>query len=334
MDPHGLRDSARSVGYGREVVEREAEALRLLAEQLDESFASSVRVIGETVERGGRVLVTGMGKSGLVARKIASTLCSTGAPAIFVHPSEAAHGDLGLVTERDVLLALSRSGDLEVLGTVVSAAERLGIPVIAWTAMSDSPLAEVADHAVVIRVGPEADPDDLIPSASSTAMMALGDALAISLYRQRGLDAGDFARLHPAGSLGRRLTLRVKDLMRSGDDLPLVEEATTLLDALHVISSKRLGTAVVAGREGGLRGVLTDGDVRRALERDPSSLTLPVAGMMTKDPRTIGPDELVARAIQRMEVPSRRITALVVVDEDRRPVGVIHLHDCLDAGLR
>ncbi len=333
MDRSELQDSARLTSWGRDVVRREAEALGLLAEALDETFAEAVRVVGETLERGGRVLVTGMGKSGLVARKVASTLCGTGAPAIFVHPSEAAHGDLGLVTEKDVLIALSRSGDLGVLGTVVSAAERLDVPVIGWTSVGDSPLAEVADISIVVRVGPEADPDDLIPSASSTAMVALGDALAISLYRARGLDAADFARLHPAGNLGRRLTLRVKDLMRTGDDLPLVDGSTVLLDVLHVISSKRLGTAVIAGPDGRLAGVITDGDVRRALEGDPESLHHPVERVMTTDPRTIRPDDLVARAVQRMETPSRRITALVVVGEDGRPAGVIHLHDCLQAGL-
>jgi arabinose-5-phosphate isomerase len=334
VDESALRDTARLSALGREVVTREADALRLLAGQLDDRFAETVRILGETVARGGRILLTGMGKSGLVARKVASTLCSTGAPAVFVHPSEAAHGDLGLVTARDALVALSRSGDLGVLGTVVSAAERLGIPVLAWTSVADSPLAEVADLTLVLDVGPEADPDDLIPSASSTAMMALGDAAAIALYRVRGLDADDFARLHPAGSLGRRLTLRVEDIMRAGDDLPLVDRETTLLEALHVVSSKRLGIAVIAGADGRLAGVLTDGDVRRALEADPTCLDRPVAEVMTRDPRTIRPDELVARAIQRMEIPSRRITALVVADETSRPIGVIHLHDCLEAGLR
>ncbi len=334
VDGAALPDAARLAALGREVVEREADALHLLAAQLDDRFAETVRRLGEALTRGGRLLVTGMGKSGLVARKVASTLCSTGAPAIFVHPSEAAHGDLGLMTRDDVLIALSRSGDLEVLGAVISAAERLEIPVIAWTTVADSPLARVADLAIVLEVGPEADPDDLIPSASSTAMMALGDATAIALYRGRGLDAEDFARLNPAGNLGRRLTLRVKDLMRAGDDMPGVPGSTTLLDALPVISSKGLGTVVIPDADGKLAGVLTDGDVHRALQDDPESLSRPVVDLMTSDPRTIGPDELVARAIQRMEVPARRITTLVVVDDERRPVGVLHLHDCLQAGLR
>jgi len=319
---------------GREVIEREAEALRTLAARLDGSFAETVEVLERTLERGGRVLLTGLGKSGLAARKIASTLCSTGAPAVFIHPAEAEHGDLGLVTAADALIAISRSGDLEAVESVVSAAERLGVPILAWTAQADSPLAREADVVVLLDVGPEADPHDLIPSVSSTATIALGDAVAIALFRARGLEPEDFAKLHPGGALGRRLTLRVRDLMRSGADLPLVTGDRALLDVLHVISDKRLGVAVVTDGAGALAGVLTDGDVRRALLADPESLHRAVSTFMSRDPRTIEPGELVARAIQRMEEPSRRITCLVVVAPDRRPVGVLHLHDCLETGLR
>jgi arabinose-5-phosphate isomerase len=318
---------------GREVVEREAEALRALAARLDESFAETVGILHDTVQRGGRILLTGLGKSGLVARKVAATLRSTGAPAIFLHPAEAAHGDLGLVTETDALVAISRSGSAEALAPVLAAAERLGVPIVAWTSVSGSPLAREADVTVLLDVGPEADPDDLIPSVSSTAALALGDAVAIALFRGRGLGSEDFARLHPAGNLGRRLTLRVRDLMHRGEDLPLVGEDVGLLDCLHVISDKRLGVAVVVGADGRLAGVLTDGDVRRALLRDRDGLQHPVSEYMTRDPRTIDGGELVARAVQRMENPSRRITTLVVVDADRRPEGVLHLHDCLAAGL-
>jgi arabinose-5-phosphate isomerase len=335
MPPQTKASPDALTGYGREVIEREAEALRLLADRLDSAFAQTVSTLEATLERGGRILVTGMGKSGLAARKIASTLCSTGAPAIFVHPSEAAHGDLGLVTASDALIAISRSGDLDAIESVVSAAERLGIPILAWTSFEDSPLAREADISIVLDVGPEADPDDLIPSASSTATIALGDAVAIALFRGRGLEAEDFAKLHPGGPLGRRLTLRVRDLMRSGEELPLVTGNRELLDVLHVISDKRLGVAVVTDEEGRLAGILTDGDVRRALLRESDSLRRPVAEFMTREPRTIEPEELVARAIQRMEEPGRRITSLVVVARSGpRPVGVLHLHDCLDAGLR
>lgn len=321
--------------YGRSVIEREAEALRMLAGQLDDGFAETVEILARTLEQGGRILLTGMGKSGLAARKIASTLCSTGAPAVFLHPSEAEHGDLGMVTASDVLIAISRSGDLESVESVVSAAERLGVPILAWTSEVDSALAREANLTIVLDVGPEADPHDLIPSTSSTATIALGDAVAIALFRARGLAAEDFAKLHPGGTLGRRLTLRVRDLMRSGPDLPLVTPDRALLDVLHVISDKRLGIAVVVDGEGRLAGILTDGDVRRALLRDGDTLHRPVAELMTPDPRTIEPGELVARAIQRMEEPDRRITSLVVVGPaDRVPVGVLHLHDCLEAGLR
>jgi arabinose-5-phosphate isomerase len=320
--------------YGREVVEREAEALHRLAGQLDGAFVETVRMLHAALQRGGRILLTGMGKSGLAGRKIASTLCSTGAPAIFVHPSEAAHGDLGLMQATDVLVAISRSGDAEALRPVIGTAERLGVPLVVWTSREDSPLAREADRLVVLDVGPEADPDDLIPSTSSTATIALGDAVAIALFRGRGLRREDFAQLHPGGTLGRRLTLRVRDLMRSGPDLPLARGDRTLLDVLQLISDKRLGLAVIVNADGALVGVLTDGDVRRALLADRGSVDRPVSGVMTRDPRTIAPDELVVRAIQRMEQPARRITALVVTEEDGRPVGVLHLHDCLEAGLR
>ena len=332
LDPGRLAAGEELAAFGREVVEREAEALRILAGKLDDSFVETVQALHAALQRGGRILLTGMGKSGLAARKIASTLCSTGAPAIFVHPAEAAHGDLGLIQAADVLIAISRSGDTEPIGSVLSAAERLGVPVLAWTSVADSALARDADLTVVLDVGPEADPDDLIPSATSTATIALGDAVAIALFRGRGLRPEDFAQLHPAGTLGRRLTLRVRDLMHK--DLPVVSGDRPLLEALSEISDKRLGIGVVREADGTLGGVLTDGDVRRALLADRGSVDRPVRELMTKDPRTIGPEELAVRAIQRMEQPARRITALVVTDEDRRPLGVLHLHDCLDAGLR
>ena len=319
--------------FGREVVEREAEALARLAEILDGPFSETVAVLHRTLQRGGRILVTGIGKSGLVARKVASTLCSTEAPAVFVHPAEAAHGDLGLVTSADALIAISRSGDLEAMAPVIAAAQRLGVPILAWTSTAGSPLAREGDVTLVLDVGPEADPDHLIPSVSSTATMALGDAVAIALFRARGLCAEDFARLHPGGALGRRLTLRVRDLMRAGPDLPVVEGDRSMLAVLQVISEKRLGIAVVTDEAGLLAGVLTDGDVRRSLLADPESLHRPVREQMTRDPRTIGPEESIARAIQRMEQRPQRITSLIVLD-DGRPVGVLHIHDCLETALR
>jgi arabinose-5-phosphate isomerase len=326
-------DAATLLEWGRHVIARESDALRDLAASLDGSFVEVVRALGDALERGGRILVSGMGKSGLAGRKFVGTLCSTGAPAVFVHPEEAAHGDLGLIAAGDVLIAISRSGDVESLGPVVAAAERLGVPVVAWTAVEGSPLAAVSDLAVVLEVGPEADPDDLIPSTSSTAVVALGDAVAIALFRARGLRADDFARLHPAGALGRRLTLRVADLMHGGESLPVVPAGATLLESLPVITDKRLGVAVVTDAAGELAGVLTDGDLRRALQANPDSLHEDVARHMTRDPRTVEKGMLVARALELMERPSRRITALVVT-EGKRPVGVLHLHDCLQAGLR
>lgn len=328
----GLPADVELVAFGRQVVEAEAAGLLRLADHLGESFAETVRTLHAALHRGGRILLTGMGKSGLAARKIASTLCSTGAPAIFVHPSEAAHGDLGLMQVADVLVAISRSGDAEPVASVLSTAERLGVPIVAWTSVPGSALAREADLTVVLDVGPEADPDDLIPSVSSTATIALGDAVAIALFRGRGLRPEDFAQLHPGGTLGRRLTVRVRDLMSV--DLPLVSGSRTLLEALPVVSEKRLGIGIVRNEDGTLAGVLTDGDVRRALLAGRENVDRPVRELMTADPRTIGPDELAVRAIQRMEQPSRRITALVVVGDGREPVGVLHLHDCLEEGLR
>jgi len=331
--PRPLPPPATLVAWGRDVVRREGEALGALAASLDDSFAETVRRLADTVERGGRILLSGMGKSGLAARKVAATLRSTGAPSVYLHPGEAAHGDVGLVTPGDALVAISRSGDLDALGAVVAAAQRLSVPVLAWTHVADSALARAADVVVAMRVGPEADPDDVIPSASTAAAIALGDAVAIALFRARGLTREDFAQLHPGGLLGRRLTLRARDLMAAGPDLPLVRPDRTMLEVLQVISDKRLGLAVVADGEGRLFGVLTDGDVRRALLRDAESLHRPVRDYVTRDPRTIGPDELVARAVEIMERPERRITALVVA-EGPVPLGVLHLHDCLQTGLR
>lgn len=328
-----IPDAAVLLRWGREVVERESQALHALADSLDGTFVETVRMLARTVAGGGRILVSGMGKSGLAARKISATLRSTGAPAVFLHPGEASHGDLGLVTADDVLVAISRSGDLDALGSVVSAAQRLSVPVIAWTQVPDSALARAADLAVTLAAGPEADPAGIVPTASTAAAIAFGDAVAIALFRARGLTADDFARWHPGGLLGRRLTLRVSELMHAGDDLPLVTADRTMLEVLQVISDKRLGLAVVAGADGALAGVLTDGDVRRALLEDERALHAPIAPHLTRDPRTIGPDELVAKALETMERPERRITALVVV-EGRRPVGVLHVHDCLQTGLR
>jgi arabinose-5-phosphate isomerase len=279
----------------------------------------------------GKVVVTGVGKSGIVGRKIAATFASTGTPAFFLHASEATHGDLGMLAKGDVLLALSQSGEsVEVVG-LLPLVRRLGVPLLALTAGASSRLAQAADVVLDTSVPQEACPLGLAPTSSTTVAMALGDALAVALLEERGFTQEDFALLHPAGALGRRLT-RVEDLMHRGDELPVVAPTASLADTLGEITKKRLGITAVVDVAGELAGVVTDGDLRRGLQRggDPRALT--AADLMTRDPKTIAGDALAAQAVALME--QRSITQLVVLGPGtRRPVGVLHLHDCLRAGV-
>jgi len=312
----------------REVIIREAEAVAGLLDRLDENFEKAVNAILETP---GRVIVTGMGKSGIIGRKIAATFASTGIPAVFLHPAEAYHGDLGIVTDRDIVLAISKSGDTAELYQLIPAFKRLGIKIILLTGAVESTLAERSDFIINCSVSAEACPNNLVPTSSSTATVVMGDALAVALLRVRGFTSEDFAKLHPGGSLGRRLLMRVSDLMHTGDKVPRVKLGTTVQDTLIVMSQGRLGTAVIVNDDGTMAGIFTDGDLRRLIERGGDIFQFDIADVMTKNPRTISPDAILDEVLAICE--RHQITALVALDDDKKPVGIIHLHDILKSRL-
>jgi arabinose-5-phosphate isomerase len=282
----------------------------------------------------GKVIVTGVGKSGLVARKIVATFNSTGATAFFLHPVEAVHGDLGMITRDDVAILVSRSGANEELKRLVPSLRLLGVGIILITAKGDSDLARTADEVLLIGDGPEACSLNLAPTASAVASVAMGDALALTLFDLRGLKSEDFARFHPSGVLGRRLLLRVRDVMHTGDAVPVVREGTCMREVLLEIVAKRLGATCVVNKEGTLAGIVTDGDLKRILLRNPDVLSLEVDRVMTRAPRTTEPDALVADALKRMHADSEAvISCLPVVDTSLKPVGFLHMYDCLRSGV-
>jgi arabinose-5-phosphate isomerase len=304
-----------------------AEGLKALAASLDARFDRALELLA-AVE--GRVVVTGMGKSGLVARKIAATLASTGTPALFVHPAEASHGDLGMIAERDAVIALSYSGGTAELAHVISHAKRFRLPLIAVTGRGESALAESADVALLLPRAPEACPHGLAPTTSTTMMAALGDALAVALLERRGFSATDFHALHPGGQLGQQLR-RVSEVMHAGDGLPLIAQGRRMHEAIIEMTAKRLGCVGIVDGAGALVGIITDGDLRRHITA-PDLLNQSVEQVMTADPRTIRPQATIAEAIGLMAAKDRRpVTSLFVVEE-ARPVGLIHMHDCLRAG--
>ena len=305
----------------RAVLRTEADAVRALIARLDDRFAAAVQLLADC---GGRVIVTGMGKSGIIARKIAATLSSTGTSAYFVHPAEAAHGDLGAVRNEDLLIALSRSGETPEILRLAELTKRLGVRIVAITGASSSSLVQTADVALECRVDEEACPLNLAPTASTTAAMALGDALAMTLHVRKGFREEDFANLHPGGQLGKRL-LRIDRLMHTSDQLPLVDMATPLRDVVATMSAKGLGMACVTRADSTLAGIITDGDLRRRLSAAENLLAQRASDVMTKDPITIRPAALAAEALAILE--ARRITSLVVVDDASRVVGIVHLHD-------
>ncbi len=324
-------DDAEITAIGRGVFAQEADALHALGAGLDASFARAVRAL---LECPGRVLVTGLGKSGIVARKIAATLTSTGTPSQFIHPVEAAHGDLGVVRAGDVLLAISRSGSNREVCELVLICKPFGVTTIALTCSGQGELARLCDIALVTAVEHEACPLDLTPTTSATAAVVMGDALVVSLLELRGFSRDDFATFHPSGVLGRRLLLTAGELMHQGDELPVVPARMTLREALPEIVGKRLGGTCVVDDEGRLAGVCVDGDVKRVLLKDQDALDRSITDSMNPHPATIAPDLLAVRALRMMEArPEGPITLLIVVDEERRPVGLLHIHDVLRAGL-
>lgn len=313
--PRAPRDVAR------QVLEIEAAAVAGVVAQLDGAFDRAVETIRSAP---GRVVCTGMGKSGLVMKKIAATLASTGTPGFFLHPAEAIHGDLGMIVEGDVVLAASYSGTTEELLRLVETLKRLGVTLIAMSGSADSPLARAADIHLSVAIDKEACPLNLAPTASTTATLALGDALAMALLEARGFTPEDFARLHPGGQLGKRL-LRVDQLMHESERLPAVGLATPMRDAIYEMSRKGLGVTAVVDAEGRLAGVISDGDLRRLLEKDDAPLRRTAGECMKPDPKTISGDELAAAALKRME--DHRITSLFVTAADGRLRGIVHLHD-------
>jgi len=319
-------DSERLLERARAVLRTEADAVAALAERVDERFAEACRLI---LSCRGRVVVSGMGKSGHVARKVAATLASTGTPSFFVHPAEASHGDLGMITRDDVFVALSNSGSTDELVTIVPIVKRQGARLIAITGNDASPLARAADVHLNAHVDREACPMNLAPTASTTAALALGDALAVALLDARGFGPDDFARSHPGGLLGRRLLTRVSDVMRSGDALPAVRSDARVVDAIIEITRKRMGMTAVLEGDGRLTGIFTDGDLRRLLEQGRDLRGLRIDAVMTRAPATIDALALAAEAVHVME--ERRITQLLVVDADDRLVGALNVHDLLAA---
>jgi arabinose-5-phosphate isomerase len=311
-----------SLDTARRVLRIEAEALTALLHRLDASFERAVEVL---LGCKGRVVVIGMGKSGLIGRKIAATFSSTGTPSVFLHPAEAVHGDLGMLVRDDVVLAVSYGGETEEIAALLETIKRLGLRMITLTGHPRSTIAAASDVTLDVSVKEEACSLNLAPTASTTAAMAMGDALAVSLLDRRGFSSGDFAALHPGGRLGKKL-LRVENLMHSGDAMPRVPVSTKMPDVIYEISKKGLGMTTVVDGEGRLAGILTDGDLRRLMQqRGAATMDLVVGDCMNKAPQTLAPGELAGSALRVME--ERHITSLVVTDGARKPLGVVHLHD-------
>ncbi|HMB40305.1 MAG TPA: KpsF/GutQ family sugar-phosphate isomerase [Wenzhouxiangellaceae bacterium] len=312
----------------REVLATEAAAIQALARRLDGAFVEACRLI---LACDGHLIVTGMGKSGHIGHKLAATLASTGTPAFFVHPAEASHGDLGMIRAGDVIVALSNSGETAEVVNLLPVIKRIGVGLIAMTGKPDSSLARHADVHLDTSVDREACPLGLAPTASTSAQLAMGDALAIALLEARGFTAEDFARSHPGGTLGKRLLLRIADVMHGETDLPTIAPEQTISEAIVIMTRGRLGLCAVVDAERRVAGILTDGDLRRGLDDSGDIRTTPVRELMTADPQTIGPNELAASAVELMQ--ARRIQGLLVVDDEKRLVGALNFQDLLQAGV-
>ncbi|MGH7070083.1 MAG: KpsF/GutQ family sugar-phosphate isomerase [Acetobacteraceae bacterium] len=327
MSSLALTSAADDLNAARSVLQLEAAGLRALAAGLDQDFSRAVELLAEAE---GRIVVTGMGKSGHIARKVAATLASTGTPALFVHPGEASHGDLGMIVAGDAVLAFSNSGETSELADIVQHTRRFALLLIAVTGHRDSTLAHASDVALVLPETPEACPMGLAPTTSTTMQLGLGDAMAVALLKRRGFTASDFQRIHPGGRLGARLK-RVRDLMHTGAALPLAPPDLSMDQALLLMTEKSFGCLGVVEAPCRLVGIVTDGDLRRAM--GPGLLSRRVGELMTRTPRTIGPDALAAEALHEMNVSARPITTLFVVDTAADVLGLVHVHDLLRAGV-
>lgn len=313
---------------GLAVIQSETQAIASLQDRIDENFARACQYL---LECKGRIVVLGMGKSGHIGSKIAATLASTGSPAFFVHPGEASHGDLGMITRHDCVLTLSNSGETVELLQLLPMLKWLSVPLITLTGKANSTLAQAATVNIDVSVAQEACPLGLSPTSSTTAALVMGDALAIALLQARGFTAADFARAHPSGTLGLRLLLRIDDLMHTGDTLPCIPEHATLRDALLEMTQKKLGMTTIRDDKQRLQGIFTDGDLRRAFERDINLNTTLIKDIMTRHCKTVRPGTMAVEALQFME--NFKITSLVVTQEDNTIIGVLHMHDILRAGL-
>jgi arabinose-5-phosphate isomerase len=317
------------VQKAKEVINIEANAVKELLNRIGNDFVTAVKLIREIK---GRVIISGVGKSGLIARKIVATLNSTGTPAIYLHPTDALHGDLGMVRKEDIAIIISKSGNTEELLNLVPMIKRLDVKVIGMLGNAQSKIGKMCDVILDISVKEEACPHDLAPTASTTVTLAMGDAIAITLLELHGFTVEDFATLHPAGSLGKRLSLKISEIMYTGESIPLVKEEDSLKNTIIEITSKRLGTTGVVNEEGKLVGIITDGDLRRLLEKTMNISDLKAKDIMTRNPKTIAPDLLASFALQQME--NYKITTLIVVNENNFPIGIIHLHDLVNLGLQ
>ncbi|KPL18067.1 MAG: D-arabinose 5-phosphate isomerase [candidate division Zixibacteria bacterium SM23_81] len=318
-----------SIEGARQVIREEAQAVARLVDRIGPEFERAVEII---LNCQGRVVVTGMGKSGLIGRKIAATLTSTGTGAIFLHTAEGMHGDLGIVQRNDCIIAISKSGETDEFYLLLPVFKRLGVPIIAITGGVTSPLAQKSDVVLDVSVDQEACPNNLAPTCSTTASLVMGDALAVALLLKRGFSQDDFAFLHPGGNLGRKLILKVVDVMHTDSEVPMVSETANMKETILEMTSKRLGVTTVVDDGGRLTGIITDGDLRRLVERtDDRLFSLTAGDAMTHQPKTISGDALAAEALNVMEQHS--ITSLIITDGAKKPVGIVHLHDLLKSGI-
>ncbi len=313
---------------GRTILEKEARAIQQIAERLDDSFSEAVKLLAACK---GKIIISGMGKSGIIAQKIAATMSSTGSTALFLHPADAAHGDLGIVSQDDVVICLSKSGTTEELNFIIPALKQIGATIIAMTGNKRSFLALNAHITLDTDIEKEACPYDLAPTTSTTAMLAMGDALAISLMQQKNFTQRDFALTHPKGSLGRRLTVKVTDIMAKDNAVPFVKENASVTDLILEMTSKRYGVSAVVNKDGRLTGIFTDGDLRRLVQSGKEFLSLSAGSVMTANPKTVSTSTMAKECLDILE--TYRITQLLVCDSEQHPVGMVHIHDLITLGL-